>query len=41
MVQGKDAPQEVKMAKAVKKTTTRLARWIKTFRQKRYYDSFE
>jgi hypothetical protein len=29
------------MAKAAKKTRTRLARWINTLRKKRYYDSFE
>jgi hypothetical protein len=32
---------EVKMARAVKVTKTRLARWIKTFREGRYYARFE
>jgi hypothetical protein len=29
------------MARAVKMTKTRLARWINTFRQSRYYDTME
>jgi hypothetical protein len=41
MDRGADAHREVKMARAVKMTKTRLARWIKTFRESRYYDSFE
>jgi hypothetical protein len=29
------------MARAVKITKTRLARWINVFRQRRYYDTME
>jgi hypothetical protein len=29
------------MARAVKMTKTRFARWINAFRQSRYYDTFE
>jgi hypothetical protein len=40
-VRGRMPRREVKMARAVKMTKTRLARWIKTFRESRYYDTFE
>jgi hypothetical protein len=33
--------EEIDMAKVVKQTTSRFARWINDFRQSRYYDSFE
>jgi hypothetical protein len=36
-----DGPQEIDMARAVNMTKTRLARWIKAFRQSRYYDAIE
>jgi hypothetical protein len=29
------------MARAVRKTTARFARWMTMFRESRYYDSFE
>ena len=32
---------EVKMARALKQTKTRLARLINSFRKSRYYDTFE
>ena len=38
---GTDAPQEIEMARAVKMTKTRIARWISAFRQRGYYDTLE
>jgi hypothetical protein len=38
---GMDAPQEIEMARAVKMTKTRFARWLNAFRQSRYYDTLE
>jgi hypothetical protein len=33
--------REIDMARAVKMTKTRVARWINAFRQSRYYDTIE
>jgi hypothetical protein len=33
--------QEAEMAKAMKKTGTRFARWYNAFRESRYYSRFE
>jgi hypothetical protein len=41
MVRRTNIPLEVKMARVVKKTRTRLALWIDAFRKSRYYDTIE
>jgi hypothetical protein len=40
-VRGTDARKEVTMARAAQMIETRLARWVKAFRERRYYDSIE
>jgi len=34
-------PRGVDMARALRITKTRFARWISTFRERRYYDTIE
>ena len=41
IIWARTAPQEIEMARAVKMTKTRVARWINAFRQSRYYDTME
>jgi hypothetical protein len=33
--------EEIDMAKVVRQTTSRFARWISDFRKSRYYDNIE
>ena len=38
---GTDTAREIDMARAVKMTKTRVARWVSAFRERRYYDTME